>query len=221
MKYESETMIARRARIIEVALEMMARNDGEFTMRALAKESGVATGTLYNLFGGQEGLVAEAVSQVFEERVSGMTVKPASEDIAEIVEARNFAAYREIMRVPAYAKTMCRIYFSCEPGNPVRQQLHDIPTAFWIEQLNRLEAEGALEDWVDIDTLADEMTSVAYGVVARWAAEDIDDEDLRIGNVYVVLVLLAGAVKGKHRDSILKKLDSFRSASNRTKTSAA
>ncbi len=221
MKYESETMIARRARIVETALDMMARNDGDFTMRALAKESGVATGTLYNLFGGQDGLVAEAVSQVFEERVNGMTVEPESDDIAAIVEARNFAAYKEIMRVPAYAKTMCRIYFACEPGSPVRQQLHDIPTAFWIEQLERLDAEDALENWVDIEALAGEMTSMAYGVVARWAAEDIDDNGLRIGNVQVVLALLAGALKGRHRDSVIRKLKTLNKNAKAAKSSAA
>ncbi|MFN3233565.1 MAG: TetR/AcrR family transcriptional regulator [Alphaproteobacteria bacterium] len=221
MKYESETMIARRARIIETALDMMARNDGDFTMRALAKESGVATGTLYNLFGGQEGLVAEAVSQVFEERVNGMTVDPKNDEIAEVAEARSAAAFKEMMRVPAYAKTMCQIYFSGEAGNPVRQQLHDIPTNFWVDQLRRLQTEGALEEWVRIDALADEMTSAAYAVVSRWAAEDLDDEGLRRGNLFVVLTLLAGAVKGRHRESVARKLAQLNDKAHPATSSAA
>lgn len=221
MKYESETMIARRARIVATALDMMARNDGDFTMRALAKESGVATGTLYNLFGGQDGLVAEAVSQVFEERVNGMTVAPKGDDVADIVEARNEAAFQEIMRVPAYAKAMVRIYFSGDQDSPIRKQLHDIPTEFWIEQLEILKVDGALEDWVDIKSLADQMTIAAYSVVAQWAAGDIDDDSLRIGNVYFVLVLLAGAVKGRHRDSVIRKLKSLKKNTTSTKSTAA
>ena len=115
MKYESRKMIARREHIVETALDMMARDDGEFTMRDLAKESGVATGTLYNLFGSQDALVAEAVGTVFEERVSAMVVLPDSDDIAELIRARNEASFQEIMRVPAYAIKMMQIYFAAHP----------------------------------------------------------------------------------------------------------
>jgi AcrR family transcriptional regulator len=126
-KYGSDGMIARRRRIIETALDLMGNNKGEFTMRDLAQASNVATGTLYNLFGSQDALVAEAVVTVFEERVDRLVVEPEGDNIADLVRARGDAAYKEIMRVPAYAKTMVKIYFAGEPGSPVRKKLHEIP----------------------------------------------------------------------------------------------
>jgi len=223
MKYESRKMIARREHIVETALDMMARDDGEFTMRDLAKESGVATGTLYNLFGSQDALVAEAVGTVFEERVSAMVVLPDSDDIAELIRARNEASFQEIMRVPAYAIKMMQIYFAGEPGSPVRKRLHDIPRAAMLALLEGARDADALEKWVDVDRLADEMVAAQYAVVARWAAQEIDDEQLRQGTTYAALALLAGALKGVQRRQVIDALErpSNSSASEGKTTDAA
>ena len=129
-KYSSDAMIARRKGILEAAQKLLSRDGGSFTMRDLAQESGVATGTLYNLFGSQDAVIAEAVIEVFEQRVTGMTTPDQESDALALFEARSEAAYKEILRVPAYAKKMVQIYFNAEPGQEVRRTLHDVPAAF-------------------------------------------------------------------------------------------
>ena len=202
IRYSSDAMVARRRRIIETALDLMARNGGDFTMRDLAKESGVATGTLYNLFGGQDALVAEAVITVYEERVTALAVMPETDDVTDIIRARGDAAHAEIMRVPAYAIKMAHLYFAGPPGSPVRNTLHAIPAAFWVGLLKDMDREGALAAWVDSAMLADELTSAQYGVVARWAAGDMDDEALPTRTFYVACAMLVGALKGARKKQI-------------------
>ena len=202
LKYSSDAMVARRRRIIETALGLMARNEGDFTMRDLARESGVATGTLYNLFGGQDALIAEAVMTVYEERVDALAVPPETDNVADVIRARGAAAYAEIMRAPAYAIKMAHLYFAGPPGSPVRDTLHAIPTAFWGGLLKNMDREGALAGWVNPALLADELTSAQYGVVARWAAGDMDDEALRTRTFYVAGAMLVGALKGARKKQV-------------------
>ena len=71
-RYASDAMAERRARILETARDMLVEEGGKFTMRDLAKRSGVALATLYNIFGSQDELVAQAVVQVFEERIEDL-----------------------------------------------------------------------------------------------------------------------------------------------------
>lgn len=207
LKYSSDAMVARRRRIIETALGLMAHNDGDFTMRDLARESGVATGTLYNLFGGQDALVAEAVMTVYEERVNALAVQPATDNVADRVRVRGDAAHAEIMRVPAYAIKMAHLYFAGPPGSTVRDTLHAIPTMFWTGLLNDMDREGALGAWVAPVLLADELTSAQYGVVARWAAGDMDDKALRTRTFYVACALLVGALKGVRKKQVRAALE--------------
>ena len=61
MKYLSDKMVARRRHILETAQTMLARDDGSFTMRGLARESGVATATIYNLYGSQDAVIAARI----------------------------------------------------------------------------------------------------------------------------------------------------------------
>lgn len=220
-KYSSDAMIARRKGILEATLKLLSRDDGTFTMRDLARESGVATGTLYNLFGSQDALVAEAVIEVFEQRVTGMAVPDQEDDALALYEARTEAAYKEILRVPAYAKKMVQIYFSGEPGQEIRRTLHDVPAAFARQFLDRLKADGQLNDWVSIEHLANQMPTAQYAVVERWAAEDIDDDQLLGATLYAGYVLLAGATRDKTRSRVIERLKELEQNAKRSASSAA
>lgn len=220
-KYSSDAMIARRKGILEATQKLLSQNDGTFTMRDLARESGVATGTLYNLFGSQEAVIAEAVIEVFEQRVTKMAVPNQEDDPLALYEARTEAAYREILRVPAYAKKMVQIYFSGEPDQEIRRTLHNVPAAFSRQFLERLQAEGQLNDWVSPEHLADQIPPAQYAVVERWAAEDIGDGALLDDTLYAGYALLAGATKGKTHDRVVKRLKELERRAKQTASNAA
>lgn len=220
-KYSSDAMIARRRGILEATQRLVSRGDGGFTMRDLARESGVATGTLYNLFGGQDALIAEAVIDVFERRVTGMTTPDQESDPLALFEARTEAAYKEILRVPAYAKKMVQIYFSAEPNQEVRRTLHDVPATFARQYLERLQSDGHLEDWVSSERLADQLPPAQYATVERWAAGEISDDALLDSTIYAGYAVLVGATKGTVHGRIVKRLGELKRKAKKAASDAA
>jgi len=193
-------MAARRQRVLETALELLSENDGHFTMRDLASRSDVALGTLYNLFGSQDALLAEAVADVFERRVAPEVIQPEGDDIYATLSSWYEGTFKEVMRLPVFAKAMAHIYFNGEPDDRVRQMLHQVPRRFVKAQIERVKAAGDLVDWADPGLLADEMTASSYAAVSRWAAGDLTDSELRDETWRINCTFLAGATMGRtHR----------------------
>ena len=215
-KYSSDAMIARRKGILEAVLKLLSQNDGTFTMRDLARESCVATGTLYNLFSSQDAVIAAAVIEVFEQRVTGIATLDQKGDPLALYEALIEAAHREILRVPAYAKKMLQIYFSGEPGQEVRRTLHKVPASFALQFFELLQADGQLNDWVAPEHLADQMPTAQYAAVERWAAKDIGDSALLENTLYATYILLAGATKGYTHDRVVNRLKEIERKAKKT-----
>ena len=67
-KYESARQLERQSHIIETARRLLEEEGYEgMTMRGLAKQAGVAQGTLYNLYSSKDELVLAAINYVLEE----------------------------------------------------------------------------------------------------------------------------------------------------------
>jgi len=205
-------MASRRLAILETAQALLSQDDGQFTMRDLAKKSGVATGTLYNLYGSQDALIADAVADIFERRVVGLTSMPAEQSLVSEITSRQQAAFHEIMREPLFAKKMVELYFSSEPGSRVREMLHAIPTESTIGQLERIRALGDLHRWVDIERLANHMTRANYAAVSSWAAEELTNEEFNDEILYVTYVNLLGALKGATYEQVREALSHLEKA---------
>jgi AcrR family transcriptional regulator len=200
-------MVARRRQILETAQAMLARDDGSFTMRGLARESGVATATIYNLYGSQDAVIADAVADIFERRVNGMADMPENATFLEAAIARQEAAHREIMREPAFARKMVELYFDAGPGGHVRNMLHGEPSDRLSAQLADLLDKGLVEDWVDVHELADQITRATYAVIALWAAGDIPDNAMSPAVLRSTFALVAGALKGTAREEVVAFLE--------------
>jgi len=195
-------MVSRRLRIIEVTQALLSEGDGQFTMRDLATKCGVATGTLYNLYGSQDALIADAVTDIFERRVLDMAAAAPNASLYRAITARQDAAYQEIMRAPIFARIMVELYFSGEPNSRVWQVLHTIPTETAINQLEQVKALGDLEDWVDIPRLADQVIRANYAVVSSWATGMLSDEEFAVETLYGAYAMILGALKGTSRAEV-------------------
>ncbi len=209
-RYASDAMAERRARILETARQMLVEEGGKFTMRDLAKRSGVALATLYNIFDSQDELVAQAVVQVFEERIENLIPK-GDGSILELIERQQELSNAEILRVPAYAKKMLAIYFSEDTKSRIRDILHGQAVAGNLRFLKRLEREGALLPWVEVDVLASDLAVAAYAIITRWAAGEMSDESLLPRQKYQRLTFLAGAVTGPLDTQIKARLTELKS----------
>ncbi len=207
-RYASEAMEARRARILQTARDLLATDTGRFTMRDLARESDVALATLYNIFGSQDELIAEAIAEVFVERIQNLVPANTTDPIETMLE-RLKLSHAEIMRVPAYAKKMLGIYFSSETNSAIREILHSYPRDQDRSVLEALLNEGALHEWVDIATLADDLTVTQYGVLTHWANGDVAEDKLLTRMHYASLSLLVGCLKEAWAAPVRLRLESI------------
>ncbi len=205
VRYSSDAMEARRARILEAARTLLVRDGGTFTMRDLAGESGVALATLYNIFGSQDDLIAQAVAEIFVERIQNLALKDTTSPITMMLE-RLELAHNEILRVPAYAKRMLTIYFDSQTDSAIRDMLHTYPFRQNKEVLEALNEQNGLQDWVVIEVLANDLTVAQYGVITHWAAGGISDDVLKYRQHYASLSILAGALKGKWANDARERL---------------
>ncbi len=204
-RYASDAMAERRARILETARVMLVEEDSKITMRDLAKRSGVALATLYNIFESQDELIAQAVVQVFEERIEDL-IPNGEGSILELIERQQELSNAEILRVPAYAKKMLTIYFSEDTKSRIRDILHGQAVAGNLRFLRDLERDGVLLPWVNTDVLASDMAVAAYAIITRWAAGEMSDEALLPRQKYLRLAMLAGAVTGSVEGQLKNRL---------------
>jgi len=209
MAYQSPKMIARRKRILRTAQALIAEKESNFTMRELADASEVAEGTLYNLFGCQDALLAEAVANVFAERMDVPLSQQHAANIAEAVRLRNQASFAEMMRVPGYSKTMARIYFGAKAGNDVRKTLHDAAAGFWSSELRKAGAKGDLYPWADPDKLAGEIVTATYAAILRWADGELTDTEMKARIDFVTYALLASGLKGESHKQIIEAIEAL------------
>lgn len=207
-RYASNAMADRRARILETAREMLVADDGKFTMRDLARQSGVALATLYNIFDSQDELVAQAVVEIFVERIENLVPKDGG-PVLERIERAQELSNAEILRVPAYAKKMLTIYFSEDTTSRIRDVLHGQAAAGNVRYLQDLKDEGALLPWVNIDLLASDAAVAVYAIITRWAVGEIRDDQLLARQKFLRLSLLAGFVTDDVQVKIKKRLQNL------------
>ena len=113
--YESPRQRARRAAILDTTREILAKNgyDGT-TIRDIASQAGVAKGTLYNIYGGKDGLIVSDIVDVREDiDKRAMEEFRASRGIGCIL-ATDHAMIDQIVENPTYAEAVARAMFGAQ-----------------------------------------------------------------------------------------------------------
>jgi AcrR family transcriptional regulator len=198
-------MADRRSAILEQARSLLSAHEGSFTMRELATESGVAIATLYNIFGSQDEIVNEAISDVFLNQVaplSDLNEVPTIDHFEERIESM----VGEIMRKPAFARRLIALYFDPEFNSAEAESEQKIPYEGLRHRLQLLKAADRLLPGIDPDVLAAEIQAIQYAIASRWAAGQISDGDLMWRIKLVVLTHMAGALAEPHNGPFREKL---------------
>ena len=202
-RYSSDEMEARRQRILKAVRAFLRKGNTEFSMRALARDSGVALGTLYNQFGGRDALIAQAIKDVY---ISRLNVDEAmfDGDILEQVHQRQIRVAAEILRRPNFAKYMEQIYFG--PESSIRTLIHTYSLQGKISLIDRIESGGHLQDWVAKEALAENLALAQHSVIAKWAVGEILNHQIAARLEQFALSLLVGAVSDPLLDRIRTRL---------------
>ncbi|MBI1179367.1 MAG: TetR family transcriptional regulator [Alphaproteobacteria bacterium] len=193
--YSSAQMARRRSRVLEEARKLIgeAGYDG-VTMRLLAERSQVASATLYNIYGNKETLVATAVSELFEEQIERAT-QECGQGVDGALKRLDWIA-GEILRMPEYARAMVTVYFSTTADSTVRDLLRNMSMTNYIYFLDLLRRQGQLEEWVNVDLVADEIANQEFAVVHDWAIGRVDSARLATRQKYTLLLTLGSVTCG-------------------------
>ena len=176
-KYASPRQLQRQSNILATVRAMLEEVGYEgMTIRSLAKRADVAQGTLYNLYGGKDGLVLAAVDELLSQLAGTAAEEPVSEGIDAIFAFSEIIG-AQIKATPGYADAMTRVLFHVGSEDPLVDVLFARSYPFYKSQLEVAQANGDVRPEVDVDLVARHLVGQAWGVVLLWMMGMISLED--------------------------------------------
>lgn len=189
-----------RARILVVARQLLSERgyDG-VTMRDLAKSSGVALKTLYNVYGSKDDVliasVRDRVTQVFERSAVTAGKKRSVSLLLHFVESGGAAT----IATPTLSKAIAP--FVAGPVDrfgfrPIYDRCHK-------RALDEMALDGDLHPWANSEGVLEAVFTALTGVLLVWAKDQIEMKDLNIYNRLAVCQVLSLMARGDaHRQSM-------------------
>lgn len=202
-KYLSTLMERRRQGVLKRAQELVAKfGYDKVTMRDLARASGVAPATLYNVYGSKERLIAKSVSEHFASLFQGRAKMTSASPLVLALRAVETTS-ADILRVPKYASAMVAVYFSHSFDSAVRDRLRSIPSRRYQVLLSEMRARKEIFSWVDPHFLADEIANQLYAGIHDWAIGRVPSQHLA-GRQKLSLLLIVGSVATAKISSLVR-----------------
>ena len=194
MNIVPESQRFRRQRILQATrLQIATGGYATLTMRDLAASAGVATTTLYNIYGGKDEVVVAALEDV-------MSDLARRHEALQLRGLDAFIAYREMMGVqivstPQYAEAMTKVLFAAQPSDPIVQLLLDVGLKRTRRMLTEMADDGDLEEQVDIALLTRTVAGGNWSTLLLWMKGFLALHDLEAEFVKGGLMMVRAAVK--------------------------
>jgi len=205
-KYESPRQLERQSAILASARRMLEKKGyAGVTMRALAREAGVAQATLYNIYGSKDDLILSAV----EDLLVGLEAKIISSQAADGVDtilARGVVSAEQIQATPKYADAMARSLAGVQAGDPLVSVLYTRGLPFLQEHLRIAQEQGEILESVDIDGLAKHLIGQQWGVTWLWIMGVLPLENIVTERVRSDVMTLLAVSQGTARQRLEQKL---------------
>jgi AcrR family transcriptional regulator len=175
---QAPARVRNRRRVLRAARTVVADGGLEaLTMRQLALEADVSVATLYNLIGGRDAVVGALCADVIEDldrvltQVDGPTDDPldwARSLLTAVIET----VTTEVPRRLVFALLSDpRLYREFAPR--FRSQL------VFIDAMDAMVHAGMLTDELSVDVIARQIWSSQANYLRQWAAEALDERELR------------------------------------------
>jgi AcrR family transcriptional regulator len=195
----TEQKLERRERILDAVRELVAeRGWAELTVRDLAERCRVSVPTLYNQFGGKDGLLAAAVEGHFR-RVLERVAKESGPSGWRRLLALATRCADNMTRQSAYHRSLIEAFAVARETGPVQASLVGELTRAFAAELRALREQGELADWVDPELLAGQLTAAGLSAALSWARGGLSDAGLRAAMPHAASLLLLGVTSGASR----------------------
>ena len=209
-KYESPRQLQRQSDILATVRSMLEEvGYAGMTIRGLATRAGVAQGTLYNLYGGKDGLVLAAVDELLAE-LAGAAAEASDSEGLEAIFTMSEIIGAQVRATPKYADAMTRILFHVQPDDPLVDVLFARSYPFLHAQLEIAQYRGDLRPEIDTELVARHLVGQAWGVVMLWMMGMIplaDNARERQRSEIMTLIGVATDECRKRLEARLAKLD--------------
>jgi AcrR family transcriptional regulator len=198
----TEQKLERRARILAAVRELVAeRGWRELTVRDLASRCRVSVPTLYNQFGGKDGLLAAAALGHYAELLE-RTVREAGPGGWRRLLALVGRCAENMTSQSAYHRSLLEAFAVARETGPVQEGFVADLTRALAAELDEMRRQGQLEGWIDAELLAGQITAACVSASARWARGALGDAGLRAAMLHAASLLLLSGARGEARVGI-------------------
>lgn len=203
--YSSPRQKQRRQDILRAAVQQIGeRGLSAVTMKDIAEASGVATKTLYNLYGSRDLLLLEAASGILDALESSVGVQAAEPGIPRLLAytERAMACFDEDGE---FARFTISILFAGEAGHPTVQHQLGLVQVLARECLQEAAARGELVPGTSIEDVARIISANQWGVALLWEKGMMDLEQMKTHTLLSHLLTLASVTRGERRKALEKE----------------
>jgi Bacterial regulatory proteins, tetR family len=212
----------KRAQILkELRHQIAVKGVQGLTMRGLAASSGVATRTLFNLFGSKDALICDSLKSM-DHDVHVIIVANSKVDADPLGQLIDYieVATGLIKSEPGYSNAMIYAYYSPDPSLlGFHRYFHDFKKAMFADILSEMQRPGELREWVSIDLLARRIVETHISVVAEWTRGIVTDDELVDSALFAVLTIMIGHVGSAYEKRVIARLSALGRALKKTSRS--
>ncbi len=195
-------MAERRERILAAARDLIAARGIEaLTMRELARASRVTVPTVYNLVGGRDRVLLEAVREQTARFVAGIAAAPEAAPVERVLSVAD-SCTGELLRRPAYYRPLLAWIFTAEGAAEVQREVGAALSRELGKALTAMESEGLLASWADSDVLRLRIAAHLGMASLQWASGELDDDAFHAVARLETSLALLGLVRGKARATL-------------------
>jgi len=195
----TEQRLWRRERMLDAVREALAEIGwAQLTVRELARRCRVSIPTLYNQFGGKDGLLTAAAEGHFGQVLERVTREGGPRGWRRLLALAARSA-ENMTRQSAYHRALVAAFAVARETGPAQEALVRELTAAFAAELDFMRADGQLADWIDPGLLASQLTAACVSASAAWARGLLSDAGLRAAMPHSVSLLALGVARGGAR----------------------
>lgn len=206
----TDNQSARLDRILAATEQLLRERGAEgMTMRDVAAASQVAEGTLYNRFGGKDGLITIAALDYFDRRVQSLLKRHPTKSPVQKIEYTVKAGTNAILEAPPLARALMQAYYRVDDKPHIRGHLTQTVYNTVLPITQEMQTLRYLRSWAPASLLCSELCERIFGVTLRWAQGQVPDKSLHDHMVTSMLIVVAGAsrrVQMKEVERIIERV---------------
>lgn len=195
--YASDSMLARRRRMLDAAQAMIAEGGPEgFTIRELSQRAKVSVTTIYASYGDKEGLLAAAIADYYEQLP--FAAAPAPKTLKAVLAATEQARLAVMQNKP-YARQYAELFFSgtVDPRvyNAIMDTISESGGQFhWLESVA---ARGDLLPGLTMNEVRVMLANTRLAVLHDWVQGRIDDDGHAVWSKRAFLLFARAVTRGE------------------------